>query len=169
MTDHVKNQLCARIEALEAEKLELNEQLDVAQRERDEAARDLAMEQEHHQATRRSEEALAAHVDRWKEWLGRDPEDDAGDWMDEGWAIAKESPTISLARLKAQWQAEEDRLDWLEQQARKSRTGISFDWVPTCEGEPSGFRFMRRHFVGEPAKTLRDAIDRVMRAEGGEE
>ena len=61
-----------------------------------------------------------------------------------------------------------ERLEWLEREARKSRTGISFDWVPTCEGEPSGFRFMRRHFIGEPAKTLRDAIDRVMSAEGGE-
>ena len=61
-----------------------------------------------------------------------------------------------------------ERLEWLEREARKSRTGISFDWVPTCEGEPSGFRFMRRHFIAEPAKTLRDAIDRVMSAEGGE-
>lgn len=82
--------------------------------------------------------------------------------------LQMQTPVESLTRLKAKWQAEAGRLDWLEQQARKSRTGISFDWVPTCEGEPSGFRFMRRHFIGEPAKTLRDAIDRVMRAEGGE-
>lgn len=32
MTDHVKDQLCARIAELEKEKLELNEQLDIAQR-----------------------------------------------------------------------------------------------------------------------------------------
>lgn len=49
-------------------------------------------------------------------------------------------------------------LDWLEQQAKKSPTGISFDWIPSVEGEPSGFRFMRRHFIGEPKQTLREAI-----------
>lgn len=52
-----------------------------------------------------------------------------------------------------------DRLDWLEEQARKSHTGIAFDWVPAVDGEPSGFRFMRRFFIGESAKTLRRAID----------
>jgi hypothetical protein len=52
-------------------------------------------------------------------------------------------------------------LDWLEQQARASSTGISFDWIPSVEGESSGFRFMRRHFIGEPAKSLRDAIARA--------
>lgn len=39
------------------------EHIEHLEQERDEAARDLAMEQEHHQATRRSEEALAAHVE----------------------------------------------------------------------------------------------------------
>lgn len=34
MTDHVHNQLCQRIEELEAEKLELNEQIDTLQKER---------------------------------------------------------------------------------------------------------------------------------------
>lgn len=55
-------------------------------------------------------------------------------------------------------------LDWLEQQARKSSTGISFDWIPSVEGERSGFRFMRRHFIGDQANTLREAI-RSARAE----
>lgn len=62
------------------------------------------------------------------------------------------------------------RLDWLELMARKSRTGISFDWIPSCEGEPSGFRFMRRHHIGEPFKSIRQAIDSEMNAhpsEGG--
>lgn len=46
-----------------------------------------------------------------------------------------------------------EMLDWLEVQAKeKSRTGISFDYVN------GGFRFMRRFFIGEPKKTLRDAI-----------
>lgn len=51
-----------------------------------------------------------------------------------------------------------DLLDWLEQQAKKSPTGISFDWVPSIDGEPSGFRFMRRHFIGDQAVNLRQAI-----------
>lgn len=50
-------------------------------------------------------------------------------------------------------------LDWLEQAARRSSTGISFDWIPSVEGEPSGFRFMRRFFIGEPRRTLRSAIE----------
>jgi hypothetical protein len=56
-----------------------------------------------------------------------------------------------------------ERLDWLEHAARKSYTGISFDWIPSVEGEPSGFRFMRRHFIGDAAKSLRAAIDRAAR------
>lgn len=52
-------------------------------------------------------------------------------------------------------------LDWLERATRKSRTGISFDWVPSVEGEPSGFRFMRRFVIGEARKTLRSAIAAV--------
>lgn len=52
-----------------------------------------------------------------------------------------------------------EMIDWLEQRARKSPTGISFDWVPACEGEPSGFRFMRKFFIGEARRTLRQAIE----------
>lgn len=54
-------------------------------------------------------------------------------------------------------------LDWLERAARKSYTGISFDWVPSVEGEPSGFRFMRRHMIGDASKDLRSAIKSAMR------
>lgn len=59
-----------------------------------------------------------------------------------------------------------EMIDWLEQQARKSPTGISFDWIPSVGGERSGFRFMRRHFIGEQKGTLRDAIRAVARARG---
>lgn len=55
------------------------------------------------------------------------------------------------------------RMVWLEQQAMKSLTGISFDYVPSTDGEPSGFRFMRRHWIGEPANSIREAIDIAMR------
>lgn len=58
---------------------------------------------------------------------------------------------------------DEQRIQWLQKAARKSPTGISFDWVPSTDSEPSGFRFMRRHFVGDACNTLRQAIDRAMR------
>jgi hypothetical protein len=53
-------------------------------------------------------------------------------------------------------------LDWLEARTRKSATGISFDWVPSVEGEPSGFRFMRRHCIGDARMSLRAAIVAAM-------
>lgn len=65
--------------------------------------------------------------------------------------------------------SDKELLDWLETEAKKSHTGISFDWVPACEGEPKGFRFMRRHFIGEPAMTLRRAIVLAMEKQRGKE
>lgn len=47
---------------------------------------------------------------------------------------------------------------WLEEQAKLSPTGISFDWVPSIEGSPSGWRFMRRHFISEPHESLRQSV-----------
>jgi hypothetical protein len=58
---------------------------------------------------------------------------------------------------------DEERLNWLEREARRSRTGISFDWIPPIEDEPRGFRFMRRFFIGAAQNTLRGAIDAAMR------
>ena len=58
--------------------------------------------------------------------------------------------------------ADAEIFEWLEKQAKESRTGISFDWVPACEGEPSGWRFMRRHYVSEPQKSIRQAIVAAM-------
>ena len=58
---------------------------------------------------------------------------------------------------------DKERLDFLEGIAKSSQTGISFDWVPSVEGERSGFRFMRRHFIGPAKTTLRDAIDAVIK------
>ena len=54
---------------------------------------------------------------------------------------------------------DKDRLDYIEKWTRKSTTGISFDHIPSVDGEPSGFRFMRRHYVGEARKSLRSIID----------
>ncbi len=59
---------------------------------------------------------------------------------------------------------DEQRFAFLEAQARQSRTGISFDYVPSVDGEPSGWRFMRYHWVSRPHKSLRGAIDEAMRA-----
>lgn len=52
-------------------------------------------------------------------------------------------------------------LDWLEKETKASPTGISFDWCRYVEDGQvleHGFRFMRQHFLGDRAKTLRDAI-----------
>jgi hypothetical protein len=54
------------------------------------------------------------------------------------------------------------RLDWLEEQAKQSPTGISFDYVLHAEDGQvleKGWRFMRRHFLGERKSNLRAAID----------
>jgi hypothetical protein len=53
------------------------------------------------------------------------------------------------------------RIDWLERAAKESPSGISFDRVPACHDERAGWRFMRQHFIGDPAKSLREAIDKA--------
>jgi hypothetical protein len=74
--------------------------------------------------------------------------------------IAEMFATIKrIGKELADANKDKERLDWLESQTKKSPTGISFDWVPSCEGDPSGFRFMRRFFIGSPAHKLREAID----------
>ncbi len=60
------------------------------------------------------------------------------------------------------------RLDWLQEQASDSRTGISFDYTKYVEDGlvlEKGYRFMRRHQIGERHSTLREAIDAAMAAE----
>lgn len=52
-----------------------------------------------------------------------------------------------------------ERLNWLERKTKESQTGISFDWIPPVDGEPSGFRFMRRFFIGDAKIDIRAAID----------
>lgn len=67
----------------------------------------------------------------------------------------KVGPPANSARYDA------ELLDWIEEQARKSPTGISFDWVRHAEEGAvleQGYRFMRRHFLGERKATLRAAI-----------
>jgi hypothetical protein len=52
-----------------------------------------------------------------------------------------------------------ERLDFLERATKASSTGISFDWTPSVEGKRSGFRFMRRVFIGKAKSDIRSAID----------
>ena len=62
------------------------------------------------------------------------------------------------------------RLDWLEEQAKQSPTGISFDYVLHAEDGQvleKGWRFMRRHFLGERKSNLRAAIDAAQAAAKG--
>jgi hypothetical protein len=58
-----------------------------------------------------------------------------------------------------------EMLDWVEAQVKKSSTGVSFDKIPNCEGEMGGFRFIRRHRIDQPCKTLRSAIKAAMEQE----
>ena len=77
---------------------------------------------------------------------------------------AYEQIEATSALVQQGWDADEAvfdkaRIDFLQAAARKSQTGISFDYVPSVEGEPSGWRFMRRFWIGEQKKSLREAID----------
>lgn len=52
------------------------------------------------------------------------------------------------------------RLDFVEQQTRKSYTGVGFDFYK--EGNEPQFRMMWRHHIGDPRYTLRRVIDSEM-------
>lgn len=78
-------------------------------------------------------------------------------------AINEAERLLSVAMDKSE-QAECDnaRFTWLEEQAKKSRTGISFDYCRHVEDGhvvEKGFRFMRYHFLGERKDDIRSAID----------
>jgi len=61
---------------------------------------------------------------------------------------------------------DEDRLEFLQDAAKMSRTGLSIDWVPSVDGEKSGYRVMTFHNIGPTGGTVRDAIDHAMKASG---
>lgn len=63
--------------------------------------------------------------------------------------------------------ADTHRLDWLEKQVRLSRSGVSFDKIPPVDDECGGYRFMRFHYIGDPADTLRAAIDEAIAVRKG--
>ena len=55
-----------------------------------------------------------------------------------------------------------ERLDFIEQSIQRSRTGVSFDKIPSVDGERSGYRMMTVHNIREPKSNLRAAIDAAM-------
>lgn len=67
----------------------------------------------------------------------------------------------AVDKLETGTRLDKGRLDFLERASRKSPTGVTFDYVGATEDGPSGWRFMRHHFIGEQKKTLRQAIDTV--------
>jgi hypothetical protein len=96
--------------------------------------------------------------------IDNDPEDiaaDGGVRVIDVWRKEAEAALRSTGDAKPTGDAK--RLDWLEKRARKSPTGISFDWVPACDDERSGWRYMHRHFISEQKSSLRNAIDGAMK------
>jgi hypothetical protein len=87
---------------------------------------------------------------------------------DPGRLASQESDAVAcLEKANAELQVYRDVFEWLEKQAKASQTGISFDWVPSLAGDPSGWRFMRRHFIGDAGKSLLSAIDKARLAIDG--
>lgn len=73
------------------------------------------------------------------------------------------------AALQSQDREDAERLDWLEEQAQTSRTGVSIDYVYDAEDgyvNEKGYRFMRHRFIGPLGRSAREAIDQARRAEG---
>lgn len=69
-----------------------------------------------------------------------------------------------LQKENAALKKDKERLDWLEQEAKKSCTGISFDYVRLVEEgyvTEKGYRFMRHHLLGPREDDIRKAIDAV--------
>lgn len=72
-------------------------------------------------------------------------------------------PSVSEPTTNPDDITDAQRIDWLERQVKRSPTGISFDWIPSVESQPSGFRFMRRHMIGDAKKTLRGCVDYLIK------
>jgi hypothetical protein len=51
----------------------------------------------------------------------------------------------------------DEMLDWIEERARRSVSGVSIDFR-----KGAGFRFMRRFHIGDARPTLRQAIEAEM-------
>lgn len=49
------------------------------------------------------------------------------------------------------------RLDYLERRAKMSKTGVTFEWYG--DKDHTGYRWMSRQHLGDPFRTVREAID----------
>ena len=97
----------------------------------------------------RSGEEVATH---WAEWPA--PADSGR--MREFVKLASTAPSDGGNEVK-----DSALLDWLDEQARNSQTGVSFDYCKYTEDGyviEKGYRFMCRHFLGERKPTLREAV-----------
>lgn len=83
----------------------------------------------------------------------------AGLWQ----MLGVKNQTEAVVAVRAA-RADTERLNFLERSAKQSRTGVSLDWIPSIEGERSGYRYMRHHSIGEPRNDARTAIDIAMAA-----
>jgi len=87
-------------------------------------------------------------------------------------APAGESAAEAAAAADSQEAAsDDDLLDWLEEQATISSSGICVDYCYNLDDGQvleKGWRVMRRHYLGPRGSTLREAIDlaRAERAPG---
>lgn len=81
-------------------------------------------------------------------------------------AAAREIEQAVLQSEQVQaWKRDAERIEWLEEQTKKSYTGISFDYYRHVEDGyvlDHGYRFMRRHFASGFKDSLRKAIDAAM-------
>lgn len=86
----------------------------------------------------------------------------------DGWtAVQMRDITALLDALEVALE-DAERLDWLEEQAQTSRTGVSIDYIYDAEDgyvNEKGYRFMRHRFIGPIGKTVRKAIDQARRVE----
>lgn len=80
-------------------------------------------------------------------------------------AAPSTSATMNYGRAPSEELNDRERLDFIERKARESRTGVSFDWVPSVEGDPRGYRMMWRGVLHNQARDIRAAIDEAMSKE----
>lgn len=66
--------------------------------------------------------------------------------------------------LKEQLALQNSLIDWLQDEAKASRTGLTISYRARSEDDcPRGYRLMRFHKIFDTYQTLRDAINNAMR------
>lgn len=83
-----------------------------------------------------------------------------GDWRKLNAADDDLRKTLEACEDSETCTADSDLLDWLEEQVKKSFTGVTFTYSKvTVDGQvlEKGYKFMCRHFIGDCRSSLRDA------------